>query len=531
MRIPGFSRHALTSRAAAAMLAGCGGSQPPIVAPLRKSGTGGFQDRSSGARIGFTPDVVIQAPTSSTSTDPQFFFFAEVLKSMRVSSIAVVGLFAAIVTAFAGCSSGQQGAQSMPISTATAHGASRVQSHRYILGRTSTAVTYHILHSFSPNDIDGTGPTTSLLNVNGTGYGVTGGGTTGNGIVFTITRARHYNVLYNFQGSPDGAGPSGSLINVGGTLYGVTTGGGAYGLGSVFSITPSGNETVLYSFTGEPDGNEPSGALVSVNGTLYGTTRSGGTSVFDCNPGGCGTVFSVTQGGQEAILHRFTAGSDGFFPLGNLIFAHGKLYGTTFWGGAGSGSDCSPDGCGIIYSITTNGTTTSGVEQILHAFSGPPDGERPRAGLTNDNGTLYGTTTLGGLACECGTVFSVDASGNEAVVYSFAGSPNDGATPFASLLNVNGTLYGTTSYGGPYQCRGVNCGTVFAIAPSGSESIVHNFAGENISSQRDGALPTAALAGFNGAIYGTTSAGGEYPGCVVDGQKQVGCGEIFEIKQ
>jgi uncharacterized repeat protein (TIGR03803 family) len=443
---------------------------------------------------------------------------------MRVSSIAAVGLFAAIIAASAGCSSGEQRQQSLPISAATAHETSRVQSDPYFRGRTTG--TYHILHSFTPNEIDGTGPATSLLNVNGTGYGVTGGGTTGNGIVFTITRARQYNVLYNFQGSPDGAGPSGSLINVGGTLYGVTAGGGAYGLGTVFSITPSGNETVLYSFTGGTDGNGPSGALASVNGTLYGTTSSGGTSESECNPGGCGTVFSVTQGGQEAILHRFTAGSDGWYPLGNnLIFVHGKLYGTTFLGGAGSGSDCYY-GCGTIYSLTT-----SGVEQILHAFSGPPDGERPRAGLTNDNGTLYGTTTGGGLACECGTVFSVDGSGNEAVVYSFAGPPNDGAAPVASLLDVNGTLYGTTYFGGPYQCRGVNCGTVFAIAPSGSESIVHNFGGKNSLSQRDGALPTAALVGFNGALYGTTSAGGEYPGCLVNGQKQVGCGAIFEIKQ
>jgi len=47
----------------------------------------------------------------------------------------------------------------------------------------------------------------------------------------------------------------------------------------------------------------------------------------------------------------------------------------------------------------------------------------------------------------------------ENIVYSFAGG-SDGATPTAGLINVSGTLYGTTGDGGGSN----NYGTVFSIA-------------------------------------------------------------------
>ena len=45
----------------------------------------------------------------------------------------------------------------------------------------------------------------------------------------------------------------------------------------------------------------------------------------------------------------------------------------------------------------------------------------------------------------CGTVFSITTDGTEKVLYSFAGGSRDGSSPVAPLLNVKGTLYGTTS--------------------------------------------------------------------------------------
>ena len=62
---------------------------------------------------------------------------------------------------------------------------------------------------------------------------------------------------------------------------------------------------------------------------------------------------------------------------------------------------------------------------------------------------LDGTTYLGGNpACGCGTVFKLDATGKETVLYSFTGGA-DGARPFAGvILDAQGNLYGTTFGGG-----------------------------------------------------------------------------------
>jgi uncharacterized repeat protein (TIGR03803 family) len=71
---------------------------------------------------------------------------------------------------------------------------------------------------------------------------------------------------------------------------------------------------------------------------------------------------------------------------------------------------------------------------------------------------LYGTTDLGG-AHGLGTVFSVALSGYETVLYSFGGGEQDGAYPIHSgVIDVNGTLYGTTWIGGAH-----NLGTVYSI--------------------------------------------------------------------
>jgi uncharacterized repeat protein (TIGR03803 family) len=192
--------------------------------------------------------------------------------------------------------------------------------------------------------------------------------------------------------------------------------------------------------------------LIAVKGTLYGTTRDGGKS------NGCGTVFNVTPSGSEKLLHSFNCYSDGAAVWAPLVNVNGTLYGTTEFGGA--------SGNGTIFSISTNGSL-----KVIYNFSGGSDGAIPLAGLVYHNGTFYGTTLAGGdSSCHtssypgCGTVFSVDPAGSEKVLYSFKGG-SDGVQPTASLVSVNGTLYGTTIEGGGSGCHGLGCGIVFAISP------------------------------------------------------------------
>ena len=311
-----------------------------------------------------------------------------------------------------------------------------------------------------------------------------------------------YEILYSFGAAPDGNNPDASLIDVGGTLYGTTLHGGAYtcgvsgsGCGTVYRISLTGSEKVLHDFPGTySDGTWPSAGFIDVGGTLYGTTSSGGG--YSCNRGfsGCGTVYRISVTGSEKVLHDFDGSyADGTLPYAGLIDVGGTLYGTT--GGGGSyGQDGYGACCGTVFSITPSGT-----EKVLHSFGNGTDGADPAASLIEVKGTLYGTTVSGG-ANVYGTVFSITTGGTEKVLYSF-GNGTDGADPAASLIEVKGTLYGTTLYGGAYHV-----GTVFSITPSGTEKVLHSFNGT------DGAHPGAGLIEVNGTLYGTTGGGGAYRG-------------------
>ncbi len=282
-----------------------------------------------------------------------------------------------------------------------------------------------------------------MVNVRGTLYGTTrDGGAYGRGSVYSVTATGEENVVYSFRHGTTGYYTYAGLIYVDGKLYGTTEDGGAHGEGTIYSVTTTGTEKVVYSFAGS-DGADPTAGLINVNGRLYGTTARGGGSA--CGGTGCGTVFSVTTAGAEQVLHSFRGGSDGAYPSAELLIVNGTLYGTTNYGGSGCGSY----GCGTVFSITT-----SGKERVLHRFN-LVDGAHPAAGLVNLNGILYGTTFDGGgkgsecYGSGCGVVFSVTKTGKEKVLYRFQGS-SDGSLPVATLIDVKGTFYGTTTDGGAY---------------------------------------------------------------------------------
>jgi uncharacterized repeat protein (TIGR03803 family) len=182
----------------------------------------------------------------------------------------------------------------------------------------------------------------------------------------------------------------------------------------------------------------------------------------------CGVVFKLSPAGTETVLYSFTGQPDGGNPEAGLVRdAAGNLYGTTAFGG--SSTTC-PAGCGTVFKLSPTGTET-----VLHSFTGP-DGANPYAGLVRDAaGSLYGTTSSGGVkssACQggsetCGVAFKLSPTGTETVLYSFTGGA-DGDVPYAGLIqDAAGNLYGTTAYGGanstcdpPY-----GCGVVFRLAP------------------------------------------------------------------
>ncbi len=392
---------------------------------------------------------------------------------------------------------------------------------------TPSSYTEEVLYSFCPVSgcTDGKVPTAGLIrDTAGNLYGTTsGGGAHGAGAVFKIDTTGKETVVYSFcsvggSSCTDGSNPfSGLIEDAAGNLYGTTLSGGAYSVvgGTVFKIDSAGEETVLYSFCASNclDGQGPeAGLLRDAAGNLYGTTGGGGAHSD-------GTVFKLDTTGKETVLYSFcsvggTSCTDGNFPFAGLIEdAAGNLYGTTQRGGA--------NGRGTVFKVDTTGTET-----VLYSFcsvggSNCTDGSSPGAGLIEDaEGNLYGTTLLGGanftvnFGQDSGTVFKLDPTGKETVLYSFCsvGGSNctDGFNPAAGVIeDAAGNLYGTTELGGADAH-----GTVFEVNAAGQETVLYSFCA--VANCADGWGPDAGvIEDASGNLYGTTSnGGGTYNGIV-----------------
>lgn len=402
----------------------------------------------------------------------------------------------AVAALLSGC-----GASQPPVA---APGAAAQMSRAGSNPHSSSSSAYQVLYRFDryPN---GAYPLGSLINVKGTLYGTTSHGgkgchvrSFGCGTVFSLTSNGAHQLVYDFNPWAQGAYPESNLIDVKGTFYGTTYQGGR-AVGTVYSVSSSGSQTVVYSFQGQSDGGYPIAPVVDFKGTLYGTTSGGGAKNGRYYHG---TIYSVTPSGVHTVLHKFKGFGDGAYPNSGLVVVNGTLYGTTPYGG--DFSVCTQDGCGVVYSLTP-----SGDEKIVYRFAGGSDGQVPESGLIDVSGTLYGTTAGGGSG-SAGTIYSITTSGQKTTLYSFKGGTADGANPRASLTYTNGTLYGTTEGGGTY-----GDGTVFSLTMGGTETVLHSFAGN-----ADGVSPLAGLVDVNGTLYGTTAYAGLNRHC---------CGTVFAI--
>jgi hypothetical protein len=264
---------------------------------------------------------------------------------------------------------------------------------------------------------------------------------------------------------------------------------------------------------------------------------------------------------KEKVLYSFQGGSsDGYYPAGGVVFdQQGNLYGADSWGGSG----CSYHGCGTLFEVSPP-TQKGGswTDTAIYAFQGVTgsvkDGLTPEGGLIIDqDGNLYGTTTLGGNGpcillgspVGCGIVYELSppaqkgGAWTETILYNFQGG-NDGYFPIGDLVfDKHGNLYGATWYGGGRGTNcdtyyGGNCGTVFKLSPSKqkggtwTEEILHSFAGvDNGQQVGDGADPNGALIlDSKGAVYGTTYFGGNNQAGKCEGSSgATGCGTVFKL--
>ncbi|HVU21311.1 MAG TPA: choice-of-anchor tandem repeat GloVer-containing protein [Rhizomicrobium sp.] len=331
----------------------------------------------------------------------------------------------------------------------------------------------------------------------------------------TPADAREFQSLYRFGGGVDGNASVDRLWrDSAGNLYGVTTVNDEV-LGTVFVLSAGGSETVLHAFQYQAQqASVPVGGVVmDAQGNLYGEAANGGA--YNCpeidglNPD-CGSIYRLATDGTLTTIYSFQGGEDGGGPSGGLLIDDaGNLFGTTKYDGA-PGACLGGGGCGTVFKLAANGTKT-----VLYNFTGGSDGAKPTGALIADSqGNLYGTTTLGGQ--DHGTVFKLAPNGTETQLYAFNGA--DGNQPASGLaMDGAGNLYGTTPTGG---ASGVY-GEVFKLAPNGSLTALHSF--DNAAG--DGVYPTGGLAiDSKGNLYGTTTSGGK--GC-----RSYGCGTVFKISR
>ena len=269
-------------------------------------------------------------------------------------------------------------------------------------------------------------------------------------------------------------------------------------------------DVILHNFgdgTVTEDGLVPQAGLVQgTDGNFYGTTDRGGSTYLSPGDPGSGTVFRITPAGSVTILHSFLDGSvvqDGASPTAPLIQGtDGNFYGTAPSGGIAFGT---------IFKMTPGGVVT-----IMHKFgdgSTVLDGGRPGAPLVQGtDGNFYGTAPLGGKD-GYGTAFKMTPAGILTTLHSFLNDGKDGRYPQSGLVQgPNGAFYGTTNQGGT-----AGYGTIYKMTPSGSVTILHNFADGSVPGDGYGPGGQNMIVGSDGNLYGTTASdflGGEYAGVV-----------------
>jgi uncharacterized repeat protein (TIGR03803 family) len=161
-------------------------------------------------------------------------------------------------------------------------------------------------------------------------------------------------------------------------------------------------------------------------------------------------------------------------------------------------------GSSVALAVFTSAASAKQGFTVIHDFAGGPgDGGTPLVGVTfDDAGNIYGVTYVGG-TYSLGTLFKIAPDGTETIVRSF-GNGNDGAFPRSQpAIDKSGNIYGTTNGGGgSTNCDG-GCGTIWKYSAGGKYKVLHKF------DFTDGSQPVGQLLRDTaGNLYGITTDGG-----------------------
>ena len=283
------------------------------------------------------------------------------------------------------------------------------------------------------------------------------------------------------------------------------------GPGVAFELSPprekggAWTETVLHNFCSQfsngscLDGwvGEVGPLVLDRSGNLYGTAGLGGVGHV---AGGEGIIFRLslgTQGWEETVLHSFCIRGqgeeclDGYGPGGGLTFdKSGNLYGTTDYSG-----DINKLEGGTLFMLSPQGNVWK--YKLLAVI--PPNTKPylPVSPIAYDAaGNLYSTLTSGGY----GGVFRINAKSLRFSIFKFNGS--DGAAPGSVYVDqAKNALFGTTGGGGDY-----GRGTIYEIDATGRESVLYSFCPQQNCTDGDG--PGGLVPDAMGNIFGDANLGG-----------------------
>jgi len=298
--------------------------------------------------------------------------------------------------------------------------------------RVSPTGEFTVLHYFCLNSScgsDAPAPTGLIQGIDGNLYGTTRfGGPHNGGVLFKLTLAGEYSVIYNFcslSDCLDGGAPTGLVQDANGNFFGANYAGGSDGYGTVFELTSKNRYTVLANFDFVL--GTPLGLTLASDGNFYGTTQ--GAS----NYGTGGTVFEVTPKGRVTFLNVFgnsCALDTGWYPDGPIFQnTEGTLYGATAYGN--SMGDCNPngDGYGTIYSVT-------GLTPLVE--TAPVAGPVGQSVIILGNGlTGSSSVTFNGVSA----AFTVESD-----TYIKATVPQGATTGAVSVVTPSGTLKSTPQF-------------------------------------------------------------------------------------
>jgi len=150
---------------------------------------------------------------------------------------------------------------------------------------------------------------------------------------------------------------------------------------AIVAVTTAQAQTfnVIYNFNDNAIGSEPNaGVTLDAHGNVYGTNMFYGA--------GYGTVYKLSNRSGNwvvSVLYTFTGGMDGAFPASRVVIGpDGSLYGTTSEGG---GNGCQSHGCGTVFKLSPSPNICRAIscpweETVLYRFTGGPDGAAPENG-------------------------------------------------------------------------------------------------------------------------------------------------------